>query len=1562
MQNGSKTWKKFVSVAMIAGLVASNGVMTASATSSDKEKSSEQDLQAINVLSNEKAELIKQLKRQESPDMVQKDALDPNEEVRVIVEIEGQSAVEVASAKGVQYKTLAKAEKEKIETQLVKTHSSVKKSISSEGVELNSQYEYTTAFNGFSGVVKFSDVEKIKDLPNVKNVYIANEYERPEAKPDMTTSHDFIQSRQVWADSKFQGEGMVVAVIDSGIDPDHKDFNITDDSKVDLTKSDVDGLISKDGLKGAYQNVKVPYAYNYYDKNAEIQDDGPGASMHGMHVAGTVGANGDESEGGLKGVAPESQILGMKVFSNDVNFPSTFSDIYLAAIDDAVKLGADVLNMSLGSTSSFYDADSAEDKAITNAVNNGIVSAVSAGNSGHIGYGYDNPHYDNPDYGLVGSPGLNKDTIQVAATGNIVNHYTHEVDLGDFSVEGFGVDDWTDFQEDGDDFEVVSLKELTGNEDALGAASDYEGIDVKGKVVVVERGAYAFADKTKWAAAAGAAGIIVYNTDNPVFYKDQGGWDIPFMKITQEDGAELETALAENSELGANVAQTDKEEGPEVGRATDFTSWGVTPDLEFKPELSAPGGNILSTLENDTYGVMSGTSMAAPHVAGGAALVQQYLKNHDEFKNLSLEERTRLAKVLLLNTADITHGKSGDTISPRRQGAGMMQLNGAVTTPVIMTEKATNEAKVNVKDFTGDSFSFTLKAENLSNEAATYSVDTSVLVDMFQENGAVTSNLLQSGALEGAKVTAPETVTVPANGTVDVKVTIDISEGKVPGLDKDGNAITKALEEDVFVEGFVKLTAEEGSSNPDLVLPYISFYGEWDRPDIIDSFGVEEKDEPHFYQDYYDFYKIKDADDTVEYEDGTYYYDLVEVDGELVYPLSPNGDGLHEKINGNITLLRNADELQTNILNAEGEKIRTVNIEKDVRKNYFNGGSGTFLSYVNARAWDGKVKGEVAEDGLYEYEYKAKVDYEDAQWQSKSLPVYIDTIAPEASVTVNEEDNTLEVSLSDEGVGVKQFSVKVDGKVLPAKDGYFEASETVIDLDKFDVDASKVDLIEVFVQDHARNMGYAISNADDTVKPVIYVADDGPAALGLYGTNTVPVKGYVVEENLKTLKVNGKEVAFTETEDGFAFDTTIELETGRHDVKFEATDYNGNTSSIIRPIYVDTVNPTLAIDAPGVVDQDEESVEFDITVKDNFNLVKLSLDGDVLYNQDVYDEIKIADPISNTVTAKVDLAPGVNTFMVVAEDGAGNKVEKEVTIDRSDSELRAERISGADRYITAVELSQEGWESSDTVVLARGDNYADALAGVPLAKMHDAPLLLSRTAKLPADTYEEIKRLGAKTVHVLGGTGAISDAVVKQLKSDGITVERISGADRFETAAKIAEKFGKSESAIVVSGTNFPDALSVASYAGSEGTPILLSRTDSVPNATKAALVKLGVENSLIIGGTGAISEQAASELPNSFRISGADRYKTSLEVAKYFGNPTDTVYVATGKSYADALAGGALAAKDDTGVYLVGKSVPAELGEHLQKNGVEYVKVIGGSQAVSDDILKQLDEYLNNK
>ena len=373
MTTGSKAWKKYISTLLATGLVLSNAsFISAQTTSKASSTNLEKDAKVLNVLSNEKAKLVKQLaeKKFEKKDL--KANLKENDQVRVIVEVEGSSAVEVATGKGLLYKELSSTEKTTINSTLKKTHKSLKNTISSQGIDFDAQFDYTTTFNGFSGQVRFADVKKIESLPNVKKVYLANEYERPQVTPDMTTSHDFIQSYQTWADAKFKGEGMIVAVIDSGIDPGHKDFVLSDAKTGELTSAEV----AASGLTGKYYTPKVPFAYNYYDQNDTIKDLGPDASMHGMHVAGTVGANGDTTNGGIKGVAPESQLLGMKVFSNDPNFPSTFSDIYLAAIDDAVKLGADVLNMSLGSTASFYEEDSAEDLAISKAVENGIVASV----------------------------------------------------------------------------------------------------------------------------------------------------------------------------------------------------------------------------------------------------------------------------------------------------------------------------------------------------------------------------------------------------------------------------------------------------------------------------------------------------------------------------------------------------------------------------------------------------------------------------------------------------------------------------------------------------------------------------------------------------------------------------------------------------------------------------------------------------------------------------------------------------------------------------------------------------------------------------------------------------------------------------------------------------------------------------------------------------------------------------------------------------------------------------------------------------------------------------------
>ena len=151
------------------------------------------------------------------------------------------------------------------------------------------------------------------------------------------------------------------------------------------------------------------------------------------------------------------------------------------------------------------------------------------------------------------------------------------------------------------------------------------------------------------------------------------------------------------------------------------------------------------------------------------------------------------------------------------------------------------------------------------------------------------------------------------------------------------------------------------------------------------------------------------------------------------------------------------------------------------------------------------------------------------------------------------------------------------------------------------------------------------------------------------------------------------------------------------------------------------------------------------------------------------------------------------------------------------------RIAGKNRFDTAVSVSKVGWSAADTVVIARGDQYADALAGVPLAYQLDAPILLTKTHSLPAETEAEIKRLKASSVVILGGEGAVSSSVAATLTAMNLEVERIGGSSRYETAALIAAKVYPrgANTAVIVYGENYPDALSVASFAARAGHPIL---------------------------------------------------------------------------------------------------------------------------------------------
>lgn len=313
------------------------------------------------------------------------------------------------------------------------------------------------------------------------------------------------------------------------------------------------------------------------------------------------------------------------------------------------------------------------------------------------------------------------------------------------------------------------------------------------------------------------------------------------------------------------------------------------------------------------------------------------------------------------------------------------------------------------------------------------------------------------------------------------------------------------------------------------------------------------------------------------------------------------------------------------------------------------------------------------------------------------------------------------------------------------------------------------------------------------------------------------------------------------------------------------------------------------------------------------------------------------------------------------------------------------RVAGNNRFETAVEISKLGWpEGADTVFLARGDDFPDSMAGAPLAYLLDAPILLTGPEKINEQTIAAIETLGAEKAFILGGTNAVSSTVQDELiklygKTDeNLKIERIYGSNRYETAAEVArrlveQKGSRPEKAFLVSGENYPDALSTAAYSASATAPVLLSKKNSIPEATKTALKELEVNTVVIVGGEGALSAKvkaALKELNEEMneemvvkRVAGEERYKTSLAMAeKYLPEETKQLFIATGDDFPDGLAGSVLSAKKESGILLVPggeQELPGELESYIYEKGINNLVIYGGTSAVSEEIAAELEKLL---
>ena len=711
------------------------------------------------------------------------------------------------------------------------------------GEAVEPERQYTTLLNGFSATVTYGQYKALKELDCVESVFLSPTFS---LLPDTANSTRMIGGGLA-NETGFTGEGMLIAILDTGVDMDHQIFSKAPANPA-LTQDDVKGLLSQydfqaEGfVKGlsvssVYKSAKFPFQFDYGDKDT---DGAPGTkSSHGTHVASTAaGCTGINAD--VQGVAPDAQIANMNVFNSSGS--ASYADI-LSALEDCMLLGVDVANLSLGSDAGYIDYENPDEftesllNVFKRAGESGMSLAVAAGNAYSAAYGdaFGNKALaSNPDYGLISEPSTYGESMSVAAVSNskVKSPYI-TVGGRDFAYQDSGT---ISTDENAKIFRDLAKKgELEyAVVPGYGTEDDYEGIDVSGKVALVQRGGGMYYEqKERSAYAHGAIAMLVYNNVPGMLYMSITDWKMPCAFISQEAGEYLKAQ--ENKVL--TVGAADKlVASPTYGMA-DFSSWGATTELTLKPEITAPGAGIYAAVPGNAYESMDGTSMASPHAAGAMAIVQQALKARGM---TDATQRKHMVDTLLMSTASIIYDSNGQPYSPRKQGAGLININDAVKTEGYLTVDGMIRPKLELGDDPAEKgvYTMTFKVHNTGKDTLYYDIQPIVLTDgtatyTNSDNEAFLTSSETAVALSHTFATncKDNRVAVPAGGEQEVTATVTLTNAKEE---------LKNFENGAYVEGFVTLkqvAADGGKLEAaiDLGIPYLAFYGDWTKAPIIDS-------------------------------------------------------------------------------------------------------------------------------------------------------------------------------------------------------------------------------------------------------------------------------------------------------------------------------------------------------------------------------------------------------------------------------------------------------------------------------------------------------------------------------------------------------------------------------------------------------------------------------------------------------------------------------------------------------------------------------------------------------
>ena len=637
-----------------------------------------------------------------------------------------------------------------------------------------------------------------------------------------------------------KGEGKVIAVIDTGVDTTHQAFTGELAGTPPLTPQKVAALTSQlgEGKTGVYISQKFPFAYDYADGDNDASPREGGSGFHGTHVAGIAAGNADK----IVGTAPNAQVIVAKVTRSEDD--ALLDSALLASLDDMLVLHPDVINLSLGWTAGMdNEADTVYATVYKKLQDAGITVNAAAGNAFSTGYGNNSgkglPYASDPDSSVIDEPATYSSVVAVASVENalIRNAFTvNGKDIGYQRSRGMNGEKVAYFSDlPAGTYEYVDAG-FASEEDVAALKEKYPD-GLAGKIALVSRGKMTYQKKVENLYDLHPAGILVYNNVSvgSLIIMNLTTQDLPAAFISQADGQ----AMLDAPEHKLSIAEGQVLPQSSIYEASEFSSWGVSPDLRLKPEIAAPGGNVFSSIPNGAYEQTSGTSMATPQMAGISAIVLQRVQSDPLFASMSAREQADVVQNLIMGTArPLTDAAqtTGALYSPRKQGAGLVDALAATTSsvyPTVVGAAEQSRPKADLGDGT-KGWHFDVTLHNLSGTAATYELSSQALSEIvdggfFTEHSSdwrgkgveITYSGAASASAEGAMVT------VPASG--EATVGIDVTPGS-----EFASYVADNTPNGTFLDGFVRF-ASKTDGQPDLAVPYLGFYGDWGKAPIFDA-------------------------------------------------------------------------------------------------------------------------------------------------------------------------------------------------------------------------------------------------------------------------------------------------------------------------------------------------------------------------------------------------------------------------------------------------------------------------------------------------------------------------------------------------------------------------------------------------------------------------------------------------------------------------------------------------------------------------------------------------------